>query len=137
MFIEVNKKYIPLRDLEVYQLSRELSKIGWNVYKNMDWQTRKIMGDQFIRSLDSTGANIAEGYARYHYLDQIKFYYNARGSLKESCDHWLELLRERELIENETYQEMKLIANKLSLKLNNFISSTYKAKQKTMESKNN
>lgn len=127
--MEVRKKYILLKDLEVYQLSRELSKIGWDIYKNMDWQTKKVIGDQFIRSLDSIGANISEGYARYHYLDQIKFYYNARGSLRESCEHWLELLYERELIKNETYQEMKLIANKLSLKLNNFINSVYRAKE--------
>jgi four helix bundle protein len=124
----MDKNYIQLKDLEVYKLARELSKIGWEIYKDMDWHTQKIIGDQFIRSLDSVGANIAEGYARYHYLDQIKFYYNARGSLGESADHWLELLLERNLIKNETFQEMKSIADKLLLKLNNFIGSTYRAK---------
>ena len=119
--MEIKKNYILLKDLEVYQLSRELSKIGWDVYKNMDWQTKKVIGDQFIRALDSVGANIAEGHARYHYLDKIKFYYYARGSLAESCDHWSELLEERELIQDKTFQEMKLIANRLSIKLNNFI----------------
>ena len=127
--MEIKKNYISLKDLEVYQLSRELSKIGWDIYKNMDWQTKKVIGDQFIRAIDSIGANIAEGYSRYHYLDKVKFYYYARGSLGESCEHWLELLRERELIHNKTFQEIKSIANKLSIKLNNFISSTHKAKQ--------
>ena len=75
--MEIKKNYILLKDLEVYQLSRELSKIGWDVYKNMDWQTKKVIGDQFIRALDSVGANIAEGHSRYHYLDKIKFYYYA------------------------------------------------------------
>ena len=127
--MEIKKSYISLKDLEVYQLSRELSKIGWDIYKNMDWQTKKVIGDQFIRALDSIGANITEGYFRYHYLDKVKFYYYARGSLGESCEHWLELLRERELIQDKTFQEIKSIANKLSIKLNNFISSVYKAKQ--------
>ena len=127
--MEIKKNYISLKDLEVYQLSRKLSKIGWNVYKNMDWQTKKVIGDQFIRAVDSIGANIAEGYSRYHYLDKVKFYYYARGSLGESCEHWLELLQERELIQNEIFQEIKSTANKLSIKLNNFISSVYKAKQ--------
>ena len=122
-------KYILLKDLEVYKLARELSKIGGEIYKNMSWQDKKIIGDQFIRSVDSIGANIAEGYSRYHYLDQIKFYYNARGSFSESCDHWLELLKERGQIKNEDFNKIKLIADKLSLKLNNFIRSTYNAKK--------
>lgn len=41
-----NKKHIQLEDLEVYKLSRELSKIGWEIYQNLTWQDKKIMGDQ-------------------------------------------------------------------------------------------
>lgn len=123
-------EYISLNNLEVYKLSRELSRRGWEIYKQMDWQTKKIIGDQFITALDSIGANIAEGYGRYHFLDQIKFYYNARGSLRESCEHWLELLKERKIINEKNYQEMKTIAQDLSVKLNNFIASTYKQKNK-------
>jgi len=126
----MEKKFIPLKDLEVYQLARELSKIGWEIYKQMDWRTKKIIGDQFISSLDSIGANIAEGYGRYHYLDQTKFYFNARGSLRESCEHWLELLMERKIIDDKTYQEMKKISQDLSVRLNNFITSTYQQKNK-------
>ncbi len=61
--MKIKKKYIHLKDLEVYKLSRELSKIGWEIYKNMDWRTKKV---ELITSLDSIGANIAEGYSRYH-----------------------------------------------------------------------
>ena len=122
------KKYITLQDLEVYKLSYELSKIGWEIYSAMDWQTRKIIGDQFITSIDSVGANIAEGYSRFHYLDKIKFYYNARASLAESIDHWTQLLLERKLIDEALYSKMKEKGKKLSIKLNNFISSTYKVK---------
>lgn len=42
---EIKKNYILLKDLEVYQLARELSKIGWEIYSSLDWQTKKIMGD--------------------------------------------------------------------------------------------
>lgn len=66
------KKYIVLQDLEVYKMARELSAIGWEIYDKLDWQDRKTMGDQFIRSTDSVGANIAEGYGRFHYLDKIR-----------------------------------------------------------------
>ncbi len=37
-----------------------------------------------LQLIDSTRANIAEGYVRYHYKDSAKFYYNARRSLRES-----------------------------------------------------
>jgi hypothetical protein len=36
---------------------------------------------------------------------------------------------ERKTIDEKTYQEMKQIAQELSVKLNNFIASTYKAKK--------
>ncbi len=65
------KDYILLKDLEVYQLARELSRLAWKIYEGLDWQDKKIMGDQFVRATDSFGANIAEGYARFHYLDSL------------------------------------------------------------------
>lgn len=66
----------------------------------MNYENKKIIGSQFIRAIDSVGANIAEGYGRYHYLDRIKFYYNSRASLFES-KHWVLLLKERKIINNE------------------------------------
>lgn len=121
-------KYINLYDLEVYKLAKKLSEIGWKIYSNFDWETKKTAGFQFIDAVDSVGANIAEGYNRFHFLDRIKFYYNSRGSLSEANDHWIELINERGKINKENYQKFKEIAAKLNFKLNNFINSTYKAK---------
>ena len=87
------------------------------------------MGDQSIRSTDSVGANIAEGYGRFHYLDKIRFYYNSRGSLLESVAHWSELLCERNKISQKQLIAFKEVAGKLHLKLNNLIAATYKTKQ--------
>ena len=126
--MENKNTYITLKNLEVYQLSRDLSKIGWKIYEPLDWQTKKINGDQFIESTDSVGANIAEGYGRFHYLDKIKFYYNGRGSLMECSEHWVELMHERKIIAEADYQEYKKISAKLLLKLNRFISATYRTK---------
>ena len=125
----MNKKFIPLKELTVYQLARELSKIAWEIYQDLDWRNKKTMADQFLTATDSVGANIAEGYGRHHYLDQIKFYYNSRGSLNECCHHWLEILNERKVVNPEKYTKFKQVAEKLSLKLNNFISATYKQKE--------
>lgn len=40
------------------------------------------MAQQIRRSTNSVPANIAEGYGRFHYQDNIRFCYIARGSLE-------------------------------------------------------
>lgn len=87
---------IELKDLEVYKLSRKLSMAAWKIFCRMNYQDKIHIGDQFLRAVDSIGANIAEGYGRLHYLDKVRFYYNPRGSYYEAFTHWLELMSERE-----------------------------------------
>ncbi len=112
-----------LKDLEVYKIARVLSGFAWNVYCELKHEHRFLIGRQFLESIDSVGANIAEGYGRYHYLDTVKFYYNARGSLWES-KHWVELLNERSLIAANYYEELLDKIGVLTVKLNNLISTT-------------
>ena len=119
-----NKKYIPVKELTVYQLARKLSTIAWSIYSNLSFEDKKHIGDQFIRSTDSIGANIAEGYGRFHFLDKVRFYYNSRASQSEATDHWLELLLERNKISQATFDEYKNISQELQIKLNNFIKVT-------------
>ena len=45
---------------------------------------------QILRASRSATANIAEGWGRFHYKDNIKFLINARGSVAEILDHALE-----------------------------------------------
>lgn len=124
------KEYITLENLEVYKLARELSKLAWEIYGKLEWQDRKTMGDQFITATDSVGANIAEGYKRYHYLDKVKFYYNARASLSEACSHWVELFFERGRVDQKQYVALKTREKMLSIKLSNFINATKKSQDK-------
>jgi four helix bundle protein len=122
------KTYIKLGDLEVYKLARELSKAGWEIYEALNWQDKKIIGDQFIRATDSFGANITEGYSRYHYLDKIKFYYNSRASLAEAKDYWLELLYERKKVDQVKYKKFADFGVKARVKLQNLITALYQTK---------
>ena len=119
--------YIPLEKLLVFKLADELSEIGWDIYERLDWRDKKIMGDQFITATDSCGANIAEGYGRYHYLDRIKFYYNARASLLE-VKYWVSLLFKRKKINYETHKTFIQKANHCHLQLNTYIKSCYSQK---------
>ncbi len=124
------KTFITIKDLQVYQLSRKLSTIAWDIYSKMSFEEKKIIGDQFIRATDSIGANIAEGYSRFHFLDKVRFYYNARASQSESTDHWLELLFERNKINQQVFDEYKSISKDLQIKLNNFIKFTKNENEK-------
>ncbi|GIW66882.1 MAG: hypothetical protein KatS3mg095_0780 [Candidatus Parcubacteria bacterium] len=119
---------LKVEELEVYKLARELSRIAWDIYKEMNWQNKKVIGEQFITAIDSIGANITEGYGRFHYLDRVKFFYNARASLCESIFYWLELLKERELINDKDYKQIQKISKNLMIKLNNLIKTTRKSK---------
>jgi len=116
-----------LENLEVYQLALALSKTAWKTYQNLSWEIKKTAGSQFIESADSIGANIAEGYGRFHYSDRIKFLYNARGSLLESR-HWFNLLSGRKLIDENLEKEFLAIYKKLRPKLNALIQSIYRNK---------
>ena len=121
-------EYIKLGDLEVYKTAIKISQECWSLYNKMDWQTKKIIGDQFIRSIDSMGANVAEGYGRYHYLDRIKFYYTSRGSLFEA-KHWTFLLKTRKIITNQEYKYLLGNLEIFHRQLNKFIKSSYIARE--------
>ncbi|MCK9398467.1 MAG: four helix bundle protein [Bacteroidales bacterium] len=127
--INGSRNYIQVKDLKVYQLARKLSVIAWNIYSKMSFEEKKVIGDQFIRSTDSIGANIAEGYSRFHYLHKVRFYYNARASQSEATDHWLELLFERGKISQEIFDDYKTVSKDLQIRLNNFIKLTKDEKQ--------
>lgn len=123
------KTYHLLEQLDTYKLARVLSAFAWSAYKGFDWQARKTIGDQFLTCVDSIGANIAEGYGRFHYLDKVKFYYNARGSLLEA-NHWIDILAERKLVRKEYKQEFLSIYNQLLMMLNGLIKSAMNEKKR-------
>lgn len=126
----MNKDFVfTLENLEIFQLAKELSNIGWKIYLKLDWKSCKDSREQFLDATDSVGANIVEGYGRFHYLDRIKFMYNTRGSLLES-KYWFDLIVKRGLLNDKLLQEeYHEIFNTLKPKLNNFINSLYKNKR--------
>jgi len=110
------ENYISLGNLEVYKTAIKISGESWVIYERFDWHTKKIMGDQWIEATDSMGANVAEGYGRFHYLDRIKFYYNSRGSLFET-KHWLFLLKERAKVSEKEFNSLLKDLEKFHIQL--------------------
>ena len=114
-----------LKDLDIYRLARDLSRNVWLIYDQLNWQDKKIMGDQWQRSVDYICANIAEAKGRFHYKDKIRFHYLARGSLIESI-HWTELMYERKKISQYDKDRFIQILKDLQYFLNSHIKSTRK-----------
>ena len=78
--------YQTFEDLEVYQVSREFRKMMYRVAKCLPETEKFGLISQIRRAALSLTNNIAEGHGRFHYLDQIKFMLQARGSLEELMD---------------------------------------------------
>lgn len=127
--MEEKSKFIPIKELTIYKLSRELSAKAWVIYERLNYHQRKNWSDQMISAIDSVGANIAERYARYHFLERIRFYYISRASLSEGMDHWIDLGFERKIVSKEEHEEMFSISKNLQIKLNNQIRTTGEAKR--------
>lgn len=71
-------------DLECYQLAMNVFREGYRVASLLPIEEKYNLAGQLRRAATSGILNIAEGYGRYHYLDSLRFYYIARGSIMET-----------------------------------------------------
>ena len=109
-----------LGSLEIYKSALRLSDMAWHIVETLPKPYRFGMGMQLLNATDSIGANIAEGYGRFHYKDSLKFYYNARGSLWET-KHWIWLLHKRRFVNRERFDTFLSEIETLGKQLNVFI----------------
>jgi four helix bundle protein len=73
-------------DLEAYKAAREFRKAMYAVTRKLPAFEKFELASQIRRAAVSLTNNISEGHGRYHYLDQIRFLLQARGSLEELID---------------------------------------------------
>jgi four helix bundle protein len=109
-------------NLRVYQLAESLADEIWNIVGRWEQFAKDIVGKQIIRSVDSIGANIAEGSGRYNYQDNRRFVRIARGSLNETR-YWLRRAYTRNLLTQEQVSKLRPIVDELSPKLNAYLKS--------------
>jgi len=85
--MESNNYNESFENLEAWKVARELRKKISKLVKSLpDIEKYRLM-DQLTRSSRSVTANIAEGFGRFHYLENIHHCYMARGSVMETLDH--------------------------------------------------
>jgi len=88
------------RDLDVWKQCRDIRVMIWKLCKTLPSEEKFRLADQMIRASRSATANIAEGYGRFHFQENIQFCRQSRGSLYELIDHVL-VAEECEYIDNE------------------------------------
>ena len=105
-------------NLECWKACRELRIfIIREVVPVLPREEKWRLTDQIIKAARSTTANIAEGYGRFHYLDNAKFCSNSRGSCWETLDHLI-TAKDENMISAELLEKGRDLVNH-SIKLIN------------------
>jgi len=118
------------KELEVWKKSRVLRKDLSKIAKSFPAEEKYKLTDQLIRASRSVTANIAEGYGRYHYQENIQFCRQSRGSLTEVQDH-LTVAIDEEYIDEALYTQLDKQAEECIRMLNGYINYLIKSKKET------
>lgn len=101
-------------NLPVYKICREFRKnVSAAVRKYFPKAEEYLLRSQVLTASRSVTANIAEGFGRFHYQENIQFCRQARGSLDETLEHLVTAFDEgyipRELLKalNVDYKECR------------------------------
>ncbi len=86
------------------------------------------LNQQLKRAAQSIPANIAEGHGRYHFLDNVRFCYMARGSLVEVQSH-MTLAHDLGYLSDDVYKRITTLAESIGKQLNNYIAYLKRSKQ--------
>jgi four helix bundle protein len=123
-------------DLECWNRCRVLRLfVAKQVVPILPWAKRYRPGDQLLRAARATAANIAEGYGRFHYLENAKFCSNARGSCWETLDHLI-TGRDEGFIATELLNQGRTLLNEAVKVLNEYMNYLKRA-HRTRSATNN
>jgi len=120
------------KDLEVWKKCRQLRQEIWILVKTFPADEKFRLSDQMVRSSRSPSTQIAEGYGRYHFQENVQFCRIARGSLYEVLDH-LSVCLDSQYITIEKHDALENLIYECIRLLNGYINYLIKTKN---ESKN-
>ena len=128
---EKKKDIRSFEDLEVYKLAREFSrKVGKLIQKLPPVEDYNLKG-QMRRAKLSVTNNIAEGYGRYHFQENMQYCRQSRGSICELIDDFNECY-DNGYIDQGYRDELKSDAYQLIKVLNGYIASIKRQKSKSL-----
>lgn len=86
-FVKTMSEFRTFEELECWKAGRELRVWASVKAKTFPKEERFVLCSQLNRAARSITANIAEGYGRFHYQENIQFCRQSRGSAYEVLDH--------------------------------------------------
>jgi four helix bundle protein len=107
-------------DLDVYKKAREFRKRMYAAAGRLPDCEKYELGRQIRRAAVSLTNNIAEGHGRYHYLDEIKFLIQSRGSLAELLDD-LNVCQDEDYLPVAEIADLKEQAKEVQRLINGYI----------------
>jgi four helix bundle protein len=110
-------------DLKVWQLDRELRKQIYKLAQKFPAEEKFGLASQAQRAAVSITANIAEGFGRYSYQENIQFCRTARGSAFEVRDHLI-TAEDQNYISASEHQNVDALAQRVIQTLNGYIRAT-------------
>ena len=124
----MKKRIESFEDLHVYRLAEDLGDRIWGIVSGWSSFPQNTIGYQLVKSADSIGANIAEGFGRFHFAENRQFTRISRGSLYETR-HWLRRAYKRALLKEEKVKELRDLMDELAPRLNAYIKSIGKTNE--------
>ncbi len=118
-----------LKRLKVWVKAKDFAlKIYQELLPLLPAEEKWNLNQQLRRSSLSISANIAEGYGRFYYQENIRFCYIARGSLDETLSH-IVFAFEAKYIPSSLYQEFQSEGDEIDKMLNGYVAYLKKSKQ--------
>jgi four helix bundle protein len=121
-----------IKSLETLEAWKKAKDFALRVYREvlplLPLEEKWNLNQQLRRSSNSIPANIAEGYGRFYYQDNIRFCYNARGSLEETLSH-LVVCYQMKFISKALFDSLEEDGEKLTQLINGYIGYLKKSKQ--------
>jgi len=112
--------------LSVYQKALDLIHKIFGVYKKLPREFQYTVGDNLIRAGMSIANNLAEGSGKKFKKEKVRYYSVSLDSARECISVFNVLMRE-ELIEENTYTQMRLGAKEITSMLCGLINSVNSA----------
>ena len=119
-----------LSELESWKSARQLRITISELVKIFPSEEKFRLKDQIIRSSRSVPANIAEGFGRFHYQENIQYCRIARGSLYETLEH-LMCAKDEEFVNEEQFKNTNEQILECLKILNGYVQYLKKAKKST------
>ncbi len=116
----MGEEFRSFEQLKVWQLARAFRHRVYHVSRSWPKQEMYGLTAQIRDAAVSVTANIAEGYGRYHYRENIQLCRVARGSMNEVLDHLYTASDEGD-IDQKTFDELYAQGREVERVLNGYI----------------